>query len=119
MKEIIQCHKIAKNYRLGATTICALQDITCSFNPGEFSAIAGPSGSGKTTLLSLLGGMLSPTSGEVWFDGELIRKDGLFVPKDLKPGDKVEATVKRVSPMAPRGVAKKLDALLTRPSRRP
>lgn len=35
---------------------------------GEYVAIIGPSGSGKTTLLSLLGGMLSPTSGRVWFD---------------------------------------------------
>jgi putative ABC transport system ATP-binding protein len=37
---------------------------------GEYVALVGPSGSGKTTLLSLLGGMLSPTSGQVLFDGK-------------------------------------------------
>ncbi len=36
---------------------------------GSYTAIVGPSGSGKTTLLSLFGGMLSPTTGRVHFDG--------------------------------------------------
>jgi putative ABC transport system ATP-binding protein len=37
---------------------------------GSYMAVVGPSGSGKTTLLSLLGGMLSPTTGSVLFDGQ-------------------------------------------------
>ena len=51
----------------------------------------GPSGAGKTTILRAIAGLETldagfiACGGEVWFDGELIRKDGMFVPKDLKP----------------------------------
>ena len=37
---------------------------------GEYVAVVGPSGSGKTTLLSMLGGMLSPSTGRVWLGGD-------------------------------------------------
>ena len=47
-----------------------LQPTTLEISRGEFVAVVGPSGSGKTTLLSMLGGMLAPTSGKVWLDGE-------------------------------------------------
>ncbi|MFO0900530.1 MAG: ABC transporter ATP-binding protein [Pirellulales bacterium] len=39
---------------------------------GEFVAVVGPSGSGKTTLLSLLGGMLAPSSGQIYLDGRSV-----------------------------------------------
>ena len=44
---------------------------------GKIYAILGPSGCGKTTLLSLLGGLDSPTSGQILFDGQDIAKKGL------------------------------------------
>jgi len=46
-----------------------LRGITLDVEPGDSVAIFGPSGSGKTTLLSIIGGLLRPSSGEVWVDG--------------------------------------------------
>jgi putative ABC transport system ATP-binding protein len=47
-----------------------LADVTLDIAKGDFVAIIGPSGSGKSTLLHLLGGMLSPTAGEVRIGGD-------------------------------------------------
>ncbi|PWC13104.1 phospholipid ABC transporter ATP-binding protein MlaF [Brenneria roseae subsp. americana] len=47
-------------------------DITLNVPKGKVTAIMGPSGIGKTTLLRLIGGQLSPDSGEIWFDGDNI-----------------------------------------------
>jgi phospholipid/cholesterol/gamma-HCH transport system ATP-binding protein len=49
-----------------------LQDVTFDVEQGEILSIMGPSGSGKTTVLKLLTGILKPTSGEIWIDGENI-----------------------------------------------
>ncbi|MBY6196271.1 ABC transporter ATP-binding protein [Vibrio hangzhouensis] len=48
----------------------AVQDLTLTIEQGEFVAIMGPSGSGKTTILNMLGGIDTPTSGEVWIEGK-------------------------------------------------
>lgn len=53
-----------------ATT--AVDRISFSVNKGEFIAIMGPSGSGKTTLLNLISGIDTPTSGEIFLNGENI-----------------------------------------------
>ena len=50
----------------------ALQNVNLKISDGEFTAIVGPSGSGKTTLLNCIGGLDSPTSGNVIIDNELI-----------------------------------------------
>jgi cell division transport system ATP-binding protein len=47
-----------------------LQDVCCTLEDGQLSAIVGPSGSGKTTLLSILAGLDSPSEGSVSIDGE-------------------------------------------------
>lgn len=47
-----------------------LQNVTCTFNEGAFSAVIGTSGSGKTTLLSIMAGLDKPTAGKVYIDGE-------------------------------------------------
>ena len=54
-----------------------LSNISAELETGKMVAILGPSGSGKTTLLSLLGGLDTPTEGEVLFDGEDIKMNGL------------------------------------------
>ena len=54
-----------------------LSDINVELEAGKLYAILGPSGSGKTTLLSLLGGLDTPVSGSVLFDGEDIAVKGL------------------------------------------
>jgi len=77
MGEIIQCQEIGKDYRLGTTTICALQGISCTFHAGEFSAIAGPSGSGKTTLLNLLGCLDKPDRGRLLLEGRDVTSESL------------------------------------------
>ena len=59
---------VIKQYSRRGAQITALACETLSIAQGEYVAIVGPSGSGKTTLLSLLGGMLSPTTGQVWLD---------------------------------------------------
>lgn len=54
-----------------------LKNVSTEFEVGKIYAILGPSGCGKTTLLSLLGGLDSPSEGQVLFDGEDIEKKGL------------------------------------------
>ena len=54
-----------------------LSDISAKIETGKMYAILGPSGSGKTTLLSLLGGLDTPTQGQILFDGKNIGAKGL------------------------------------------
>ena len=62
---MITIKKIRKTYQSGDIEVQALQDISLTIKPGEFTAIVGPSGSGKTTLLNIIGGLDSPTKGSV------------------------------------------------------
>src|SRR5215467_5318066 len=61
---------IGKTYGSGETAVAALSDATLDIRAGEVTLIEGPSGSGKTTLISILGLLLTPTSGEVWLEGK-------------------------------------------------
>ena len=58
--------------RDGKTTP-VLEDISLEVADGEFVCLLGPSGCGKSTLLSTMAGFLSPTSGEIRIDGEVVR----------------------------------------------
>jgi len=66
---IAQVVKAGKEYKMGDTTITALQPSTMDLHSGELTLIIGPSGSGKTTLLSMFGCVIYPTSGEIFIDG--------------------------------------------------
>ena len=72
MPPILAAHNLAKRYRLGASTVDALQGVSLAVEEGEFVALMGPSGSGKSTLLQLLGGLDRPTAGEVVLEGEVV-----------------------------------------------
>ena len=61
---------ITKVYRRRQQEVVAFKASSLDIGLGEYVAVVGPSGSGKTTLLSMLGGMLSPDTGKVWFGGE-------------------------------------------------
>ena len=54
----------------------ALKNINLKFNDGEFTAVIGHTGSGKSTLIQHLNGLLKPTSGTVYYNGEDIYDDG-------------------------------------------
>ena len=67
--EILKVHNLSKVYGKGDTQIKALDDVSFNVEKGKFVAIVGPSGSGKSTLLHILGGVDTPSSGQVLVDG--------------------------------------------------
>ena len=56
---------VTRAYRAGAETVVAVRDASCAIPPGARIGLVGASGSGKSTLLQLLGGLESPSSGEL------------------------------------------------------
>ncbi len=74
MKEIVELKNVSKVYKIGDTEYKALDNISLSLKEGEMIVILGPSGAGKSTLLNLIGGMDTPTNGNVIIDGEDISK---------------------------------------------
>jgi putative ABC transport system ATP-binding protein len=58
---------LAKIYRTGGQEVHALRGVDLEIRPGELIVMLGPSGSGKSTLLNILGGLDTPTSGDVRF----------------------------------------------------
>jgi lipoprotein-releasing system ATP-binding protein len=67
---VLECRDLHKNYREGPIDLAVLKGINFSICKGERVAIVGSSGSGKSTLLNLLGGLDTPTSGEVEVQGQ-------------------------------------------------
>jgi NitT/TauT family transport system ATP-binding protein len=59
-------------YERDGKSISVLDDINLDVSDGEFICLVGPSGCGKSTLLNTMGGFLSPTSGSVIIDGEVV-----------------------------------------------
>jgi len=64
--------RISVRYGAGANAVQALTDVSLRFQPGQLTLVMGPSGSGKTTLLSVLGGLLTPDTGEVLINGSTV-----------------------------------------------
>lgn len=71
--KILECKNLTKEYLSGEGVVKAIDDITLSFEQGEFVAITGPSGSGKSTLLHNLSSLENPTGGEVIYNGESLK----------------------------------------------
>ena len=72
MSKYIELNEIRKTYEMGEVEIIALDGMSFSIDKGEFVIIVGSSGAGKSTVLNILGGMDSPTSGEIIVDGKEI-----------------------------------------------
>ncbi|GAB3371562.1 ABC transporter ATP-binding protein [Lysobacter rhizosphaerae] len=69
---MIQIRNVTKSYERGKQKVEVLHGLSIDVPPGDFVALMGPSGSGKTTLLNLIGGLDTPTSGEISVDGQRI-----------------------------------------------
>jgi putative ABC transport system ATP-binding protein len=66
---MFQLHNVVKQYTRRGEIVTAFRCMDLTIEQSEYVAMVGPSGSGKTTLLSMLGGMLSPTTGSIRLDG--------------------------------------------------
>jgi len=73
---LMRLDRISKTYDMGEVKVEALKESSLDIYEGEMLVILGPSGSGKSTLLNIMGGMDSPTSGQVIFGGENISGGG-------------------------------------------
>jgi putative ABC transport system ATP-binding protein len=73
---VFTARALTKTYRMGESEVHALRGVDLEIRAGEFIVLLGPSGSGKSTLLNILGGLDTPTTGEVRFlEHELTRAD--------------------------------------------
>jgi len=67
MDIILKARNLTKYYQMGEVTVKALEGVNFDISAGEFIVMLGPSGSGKSTLLNIIGGMDTPSSGEIYF----------------------------------------------------
>ena len=74
MNALIEFKDVVKEYKSGDHILRAMDNVNFTIDEGEFVVILGPSGAGKSTLLNLLGGLDSPTSGQIIVNGEHIEK---------------------------------------------
>jgi putative ABC transport system ATP-binding protein len=66
---VLSARQISKIYRMGEVDVHALHEVDFSLHAGELVVLLGASGSGKSTLLNILGGLDTPTTGEVFYQG--------------------------------------------------
>lgn len=86
LKSVVELQNIGMKYQSLNGEINALENINLNVSEGEFISIVGPSGCGKSTLLSIVSGLLPPSSGSVFLDGEKVtgtsKKVGYMLQKD-------------------------------------
>lgn len=66
---VLAVQHLQKNFGKGDTKVAAVRDVSFTVDEGKILLIMGPSGSGKTTLLTMIGGLLTPTSGTIMVNG--------------------------------------------------
>ena len=76
MTPLLEMKQVKKHYRMGGSTVHALDGVDLAVPPGDFVAIVGPSGSGKSTMMHLLGFLDQPTGGTILFEGEDVSRIG-------------------------------------------
>jgi NitT/TauT family transport system ATP-binding protein len=69
---MLKLEGITHTYGSGEKAHTAIQNLSFEVRQQEFASIVGPSGAGKTTLLRILSGLLQPTAGSVWLDGQKV-----------------------------------------------
>jgi putative ABC transport system ATP-binding protein len=69
---VITINNLVKRFPVGGDFFTALKDVDLNLNKGEFTGLVGPSGSGKTTLLNIIGGLDSPSEGQVSVLGQAL-----------------------------------------------
>ena len=85
---MIEIKNLYKIYNPGKFEVKAVDDISAIFEEGEFTSVVGPSGSGKTTFLNCVGGLDTPTSGNVFISEKNITK--------LSGGDIIKYRLKNI-----------------------
>ncbi|GAB4408938.1 MAG: ABC transporter ATP-binding protein [Anaerolineae bacterium] len=95
---ILAAEHISHTYRTSEGDVPALDDVSFSVARESFVCLVGPSGCGKSTLLRILAGLLVPTSGQVWLDGQPVtrpqRRVGIVFQKaNLMPWRTVAANL--------------------------
>jgi predicted ABC-type transport system involved in lysophospholipase L1 biosynthesis ATPase subunit len=86
---MIQVYGLTKTIDTGTHRVDILKGIDLEVPRGQFAAVMGPSGSGKSTLLGLLAGLDTPTSGQIFLDGQEIsglKEDELALVRGRKIG---------------------------------
>jgi len=76
MTALVTLRNITKTYQRGPEKVQVLHGIDLDIDRGDFVALMGPSGSGKTTLLNLIGGLDTPSGGEIAIEGQRIDQLG-------------------------------------------
>ena len=71
---LVRTQDVTRVYHVGAQEVYALQGVDLAVERGLLVGLMGPSGSGKTTLLNLIGGLDRPTSGEVYFEDQMLNR---------------------------------------------
>jgi branched-chain amino acid transport system ATP-binding protein len=72
-RELLRLDNVSKRFG----TLKAVSDVSFDMKIGELRAVIGPNGAGKTTFFNLISGLLPPTTGNVWFDGQDITQEAV------------------------------------------
>jgi putative ABC transport system ATP-binding protein len=75
MRKVLAARDVVKVFQEGSQRVEVLRGVSLDVRAGEVVALEGPSGSGKTTLLSIMGCILTPSSGRVEVDGQAVDGD--------------------------------------------
>jgi len=73
-EQAINAEHIRREYMMGESVICAVDDVSLNVGRGEFTALLGASGSGKSTLMNLIAGLDRPSAGSIYVEGKDLAK---------------------------------------------